>query len=203
MIIIVDTGVANRYSIRNALEYIGCKTEVSADPQKIRDASKLVFPGVGAFAAGMKSLRERDLIGVLTDEIKTKGKPVLGICLGMQMMVTKSLEDGEHGGLDLIPGVVRPLAPSDPACKVPHIGFNTVTIRGNEAIFRNLPPQDDFYFVHSYYVDCDPSCVAATFEHGGTFTAAIAHGNIVATQFHVEKSQAAGLQVLRNFVELE
>ncbi len=203
MIVIVDTGVANRYSIRNALEYIGCETEVSADPRRIRDASKLVFPGVGAFAAGMKSLRERGLIGVLTDEIKTKGKPVLGICLGMQMMVTKSLEDGEHEGLDLIPGMVRPLTPDNLACKVPHIGFNTVTIRENEAIFRNLPLQVDFYFVHSYYVDCAPSCVAATFEHGGTFTAAIAHDNIVATQFHVEKSQAAGLQVLRNFVEME
>ena len=202
MLVIVDTGVANRYSIRNAFEYIGCSVKVSCEIAEIRNASQLVFPGVGAFSAGMSSLKERRLIEVIREEVTAKGKPVLGICLGMQMLAGNSLENGDHEGLGIIPGTVRRIQPDDPALKVPHVGFNAVDFAPRSKLAKDLPVVADFYFVHSYFVDCDPALIAGTFDHGGTFAAVIEHANILATQFHPEKSQRAGLQVLRNFVNL-
>jgi glutamine amidotransferase len=201
-IVIVDTGVANRHSIRNALEHIGCDVTLSADAAAIRDADKLVFPGVGAFGAGMRSLDARGLVEVLRKEVTEQGKPILGICLGMQMMAEVGEEDGEHPGLGWLSGRVRRLAPSGPQLKVPHIGFNTVTWRPGSRLFAGLPDAADFYFVHSYHVDTAAEVVAATADHGGAFTAAIERDNIMGVQFHPEKSQAAGLQLLRNFVGL-
>jgi imidazole glycerol-phosphate synthase subunit HisH len=201
-VVIVDTGVANRYSIRNALDYIGCKVEVSADPKQIRAAERLVFPGVGAFEAGMRSLHARGLLEVLRDEAIDRRKPILGICLGMQMMAEASEEDGTHLGLSWIPGRVRRLKPDQPDLKVPHIGFNTVTWRPGSHLFRGLPEAPDFYFLHSYYLDSTGSFVSGTVDYGGQWTAAIERNNIMAVQFHPEKSQAAGLQLLRNFINL-
>lgn len=201
-IVIVDTGIANRHSIRNALEHIGCDVVVSADAAAIRDASKLVFPGVGAFASGMRSLQARGLVEVLRVEVVERGKPILGICLGMQMMAQVGEEGGEHTGLGWLAGRVRRLTPDDPQLKVPHVGFNTATSKPGARLFAGLPDAADFYFVHSYYVDTAAEYVSATADHGGRFTAAIERDNIMGVQFHPEKSQAAGLQLLRNFVNL-
>jgi imidazole glycerol-phosphate synthase subunit HisH len=202
-IVIVDTGVANRHSIRNALEYIGCDVELTAEPERIRDADKIVFPGVGAFAAGMRSLRARNLIEPLREQAIERRKPILGICLGLQMMAEAGEEDGEHAGLGWIAGRVRRLAPGDPALKIPHIGFNAVSWRQTSRLFAGLPQPVDFYFVHSYCLDTDPGFVCGTADYGGPFTAAIEHDNVMGVQFHPEKSQAAGLQLLRNFANLK
>jgi imidazole glycerol-phosphate synthase subunit HisH len=202
-IVIVDTGVANRHSIRNALEYIGCEVELTAEPERIRNADKIVFPGVGAFAAGMRSLRARNLIEPLREQAIEQRKPILGICLGLQMMAEAGEEDGEHAGLGWIAGRVRRLAPGDPGLKIPHIGFNAVSWRATSRLFAGLPQPADFYFVHSYWLDTEPELVCGTVEYGGAFTAAVEHDNIMGVQFHPEKSQAAGLQLLRNFVNLK
>lgn len=203
MIVIVDTGIANRWSVKNAFDYIGHDAVVSNDPQDIRNAQRLVLPGVGAFGAGMAALREQDLDALLSDEVLTKGKPILGVCLGMQMMVEHSDEGGGFDGLNWIPGQVKAIEPNDPDLKVPHIGFNTATFRQNGPYADIVQQAADFYFVHSFYVDTAPEFVLATFEHGGTFTAAIAKDNILAVQFHPEKSQTAGLDLLKNFATWE
>lgn len=202
-LVIVDTGVANRYSIMNAFRHIGCDPVLSSAPDEIRQASKLVFPGVGAFAPGMRSLHNRGLIDVLTEQVMQKGVPILGICLGLQLMAQMSFEDGETPGLGWIEGNIRRLAPRDSSLKVPHVGFNTVRIHPDSRLFRGLPPDSDFYFVHSYYLDCDSQIVTGTFDYGDSYTAAIERGNIFATQFHPEKSQSAGLTVLRNFAAMD
>jgi glutamine amidotransferase len=201
-VVVVDTGVANRHSVRNALDYIGCKVEVTADPQKIRAAERLVFPGVGAFDAGMRSLRARGLLDVLREEVIDRGKPILGICLGLQMMAEASEEGGMHPGLAWIPGLVRRLKPDSSDLKVPHIGFNTVAWRGGSYLFKGLPEAPDFYFLHSYCLDSTSSFVCGTVDYGGRWTVAIERDNIMGVQFHPEKSQAAGLHLLRNFVSL-
>jgi imidazole glycerol-phosphate synthase subunit HisH len=202
-IVIVDTGVANRHSIRNALGFIGCDVELTAEPDRIRDADKLIFPGVGTFEAGMHSLRSRNLIGLLREQVIERRKLILGICLGMQMMADASDEDGEHAGLGWISGRVRRLRPSEPGLKIPHIGFNAVKWRENSRLFTGLPQPVDFYFVHSYSLETRPDLVSGTAEYGGAVTAAVERDNIMGVQFHPEKSQAAGLQLLRNFMNLK
>lgn len=201
-LVIVDTGVANRHSVRNALEYLGCKVELSADPALIRNASKLVFPGVGAFEAGMRSLHARGLIDLLREQVIERRTPILGICLGMQMMAEKGEEDGNYAGLGWIPGTVRRLRPRDPTLKVPHIGFNSVTWDPRSRLFAGLPEIIDFYFVHSYYLDSADSAVCGKVDYGGPIAVAIEQGNLMGVQFHPEKSQAAGLHLLRNFVKM-
>lgn len=201
-VVIVDTGVANRHSIRNALEHIGCAVEVTSDSSSIKNADKLVFPGVGAFQVGMRSLGARNLIDVLSEQVIQRKKPILGICLGMQMMAEIGEEDGKHLGLGWIPGSVRRLTPDDPGLKVPHIGFNSVSWRAGSKLFSGLSALSDFYFVHSYFVDTTSAFVCGTSEYGGRFTVAIEHENLMGVQFHPEKSQATGLQLLRNFVAL-
>jgi glutamine amidotransferase len=202
MIVIIDTGVANRHSVLNALDYIGARVKVSAEAQDIRDAAKLVFPGVGAFAAGMRSLRERGLIDLLNEQALVRRKPILGICLGYQMMAEAGDEGGRHEGLGWIPGTVRRLSPSDPALKVPHTGFNTVSHSAGSRLFATLPAHSDFYFVHSYVLDTDPALVTATVDYGGPVTVAVERDNIMGVQFHPEKSQSTGLALLRAFADM-
>lgn len=201
MIVIVDTGVANRHSVCNALRYLGAEAVVSRDPADLRAASKLILPGVGAFEAGMCALGSRGLIEPLTDEVKGKGKTVLGLCLGMQLMAEASEEGGSHTGLGWIPGQVRRLTPDIASLKVPHVGFNSTTYREDCPLFAGLPQGADFYYVHSYRLDCPSSIGAAWCDHGGRFISGISVGNIHGVQFHPEKSQSAGLALLRNFVE--
>ena len=204
MIAIVDYGVGNLFSLRASFAAIGAEVTVSSDEKVIRAAEKIILPGVGAFEDAAKKLRESGLGKVVCDEA-AKGKPILGICLGMQMLFEKSFEYGEHEGLGLIKGNVRPIADVIPKeLKIPHIGWNALTFKGEKSpIFKYLNEGDYVYFVHSYYAaDCEDS-VIATAEYGAELTAAVSDGNVFGCQFHPEKSGDVGLSILRAFVELE
>ena len=199
-ILIVDYGMANLRSVQKAFEKVGAAAIVSSDPNQIGEADKLVLPGVGAFRDAIARLREAGFVAPITDHIK-KGKPFLGICLGLELLFTTSYEDGVYPGLDLFPGeVVR--FENVPGLKVPHMGWNQLRIRRAGPVFGDLPPDPAVYFVHSYYVrPKDAGIIATETDYGTPFTSAIWHENVVATQFHPEKSQRVGLAMLRKFVE--
>ena len=204
MIAIVDYGVGNLFSLRASFAAIGAEVVVSSEESVIRAAEKIILPGVGAFEDAAKKLSESGLGKVVCEEA-AKGKPILGICLGMQMLFEKSFEYGEHKGLGLIRGNVRPIADVIPkGLKIPHIGWNALTFKGEKSpIFKYLNEGDCVYFVHSYYAaDCDDA-VIATAEYGAELTAAVSSGNVYGCQFHPEKSGDVGLSILRAFVELE
>lgn len=203
MIAIIDSGIANLRSAQKGFERAGFEAGVVEDPRTLRDAHGIVLPGVGAFADGIAKLRGAGFAEALLREIE-RGKPVLGICLGLHFLFSESEEFGTHKGLDVLKGkVVRfPASASSGAgaLKIPHMGWNTLAIRRPAPIFRDLPESPAVYFVHSYYVEpTDPGVVAATTDHGVTFTSVIWKDNVMATQFHPEKSQHVGLAILRNF----
>lgn len=200
-IVVIDYGLGNLRSVTKALEAVGAKADLSNDPEKIVRARGAVLPGVGAFSAGMKNLRSLDLLPAIHRRI-AEGKPLLGICLGLQLLFTVSEEHGLHDGLNVIPGrVVR----FSGGLKIPHMGWNTVRpVRRVPAtyIFDGVPDDSFFYFVHSYYVlPEDESVVAATTEYGVEFASAVAKDNLFGVQFHPEKSGDIGLKVLENFVK--
>ncbi len=202
MIAVVDYGVGNLFSLRSSLETIGADVIVTGDAEELRRAEKIILPGVGAFEDAAAKLRQTGLDAVLREEAAA-GKPIMGICLGMQMLFDKSLEYGEHEGLGLIRGVVRPIADVIPAdLKIPHIGWNALHFgMKKHPLFRYLKEEDCVYFVHSYYAaDCAES-VIATAEYGAELTAAVANGNVCGCQFHPEKSGDVGLNILRAFCE--
>jgi glutamine amidotransferase len=201
-IVIVDYGMANLRSVQKAFEQVGHAAEITADPNRVRDAAKVVLPGVGAFRDAIVRIRETHLGSAIIDQINA-GRPFLGICLGFQMLFTRDYEDGVHAGLNMFQGdVVR--FPAVPGLKVPHMGWNTLTLtRPNCPLFAGLPADPAVYFVHSYYpVPTDKGVTAATAEYPEPFTAAIWRDNVFATQFHPEKSQRIGLQMLKNFANL-
>jgi glutamine amidotransferase len=201
-IVIVDYGMANLRSVQKAFERVGHAAEVTSDADRVAAAAKVVLPGVGAFRDAIARLRDTHLDAVILDQIR-RGRPFLGICLGLQMLFTRSYEDGTHDGLNLFAGeVVR--FPAEPGLKVPHMGWNTLALhQPNCPLFADLPPEPAVYFVHSYYpVPSDPGIVSATADYPGPFAAAVWRDNVFATQFHPEKSQRVGLQMLRNFAEL-
>ena len=200
-IVIVDYGMANLRSVQKAFEKVGAAAVISSDPHRIGEADKIVLPGVGAFRDAIARLREAGFVAPITDHIRA-GKPFLGICLGMQLLFTKSFEDGVHSGLDLFPGeVVRFKDMGE--LKVPHMGWNQLQMRTRAPILRELPGEPSVYFVHSYYVKPrDASLTAAETEYGMPFTSVIWRDNVMATQFHPEKSQRVGLTMLRRFVEI-
>lgn len=205
MIAMVDYGVGNLFSLSSSFRSIGADILVTSDPEAIRSAEKIVLPGVGAFGDAAELLRQSGLDQVIVEEA-TNGKPLLGICLGMQLLLERSFEYGEHKGLGLIPGDVVPMAPVVPeGYKVPHIGWNALHFPKGKPVsplFRYIKEGDCVYFVHSYYgSNCDES-VIATAEYGPELTAAVACGNVYGTQFHPEKSGAVGLNILRAFCEL-
>ena len=202
MIAIVDYGVGNLFSLNSSLAAIGAESLVTSDPKALAAADKIILPGVGAFEDAAKKLRDSGLAEVLKAEAK-KGKPLMGICLGMQMLFDKSFEYGEHEGLGLIPGNVRPIADVIPASyKIPHIGWNALHFKGNHPLFSKIKEGDCVYFVHSFYAaDCEESIIA-TAEYGPELTAAVARGNVMGCQFHPEKSGAVGLAILQAFAEL-
>jgi len=205
MIAIVDYGVGNLFSLRCSLQTLGADAEVTGDPARLRAADKILLPGVGAFADAAGKLRQTGLSDVIVEQAAA-GKPLLGICLGMQLLFTKSLEYGEHPGLGLIDGCVAPLrgvVPDD--YKVPHIGWNALRFpadRPKHPLMRDVREGDCVYFVHSYYATDCADAVIATADYGADVTAAVAKGNVMGTQFHPEKSGAVGLSILRAFCEL-
>jgi glutamine amidotransferase len=200
-ILIVDYGMANLRSVQKAFEKVGYQADISGDPNRVAEADKVVLPGVGAFRDAIAGLRESGLVRPINDHIRG-GKPFLGICLGLQLLFTKSYEDGEYAGLDLFPGeVVR--FPDMRGLKVPHMGWNRLRIRRRSPELSDVTPDPEVYFVHSYYpVPKDPALVATETDYPAPFTSAIWHENVFASQFHPEKSQRVGLQMLRNFARL-
>jgi len=204
MLCIVDYGVGNLFSLKCSLDAIGVEVKVTSDADELRNADRIILPGVGAFEDAAKKLKDSGLQEVVIEEAKN-GKPVLGICLGMQLLFDKSYEYGEHDGLGLIKGNVRPIADVIPDnLKIPHIGWNALDFKGEKSpIFKYINDGDFVYFVHSFYAaDCEKNTIA-TSDYGAPLTAAVADGNIFGCQFHPEKSGTVGLNILRAFCETE
>jgi glutamine amidotransferase len=198
MLAILDYGVGNLRSLRNALDYVGIEVEVVSDPGRIEEASHVILPGVGAFGKAMANLRVRGFVEPLLAHVD-RGKPLLGICLGMQMLATKSFEFGEHEGLGLVPGRVVPFEPTD-AHPVPHVGWNNVVFRKQHPLLAMAKKAVDYYFVHSFHFVPDAEeNVIATSDYGVSFASIVGRGNVVGCQFHPEKSQAGGLRILEGF----
>lgn len=202
MLAIVDYGVGNLFSLRSSFAAIGADALVTSDPAKIKQADGVILPGVGAFRDAAAKLRQTGLWEVVVAEAKA-GKPLLGICLGMQMLFEKSYEYGEYEGLGLISGAVRPIADVIPKdYKIPHIGWNALHFEKPSPLFAKIKEGDCVYFVHSYYAaDCEEA-VIATAEYGAPLTAAVQRGNVMGCQFHPEKSGDVGLSILRAFCEI-
>lgn len=202
MIAIVDYGVGNLFSLKSSLSYIGADACVTGDGEKIKCADKIILPGVGAFGDAVKKLRDARLDEVIVAQAK-KGKPIMGICLGMQLLFDKSFEYGEHSGLGLIKGEIRPISDvTDKSLKIPHIGWNSLKFTDKKSrIFRYINDGDFVYFVHSYYAANCAESVIANAEYGANLTAAVQCGNVYGCQFHPEKSGNTGLNILRAFCE--
>jgi glutamine amidotransferase len=203
MITIVDYGVGNLGSILNMLKKIGAKAQASSDPDVLHRAEKLILPGVGAFDAGMKKLNETGLAPVLNELVLEKKVPVLGLCLGMQLL-TKRSEEGTEAGLGWIDAqTVRfKFGPENAHLKVPHMGWNTLEICRPHPLVADLGPESRFYFVHSYHIVCaDETDLVATAGYGYPLAAVINRGNIMGAQFHPEKSHKFGMQLFKNFAE--
>ena len=202
MIAIIDYGAGNLFSLASSLAHIGAEAEITDDIGKIRQADRLILPGVGAFGDAIDELRSRGLDKVICEEARS-GKPLMGICLGMQLLFERSLEYGDHEGLGLIRGTVRPLEGYIPeGYKIPQIGWNSLTFYGEHPVFKDVPEGSFVYFVHSYYGDADKSQLAASCEYGKTVTAAVASGSVIGCQFHPEKSGDVGMQILKNFCSM-
>lgn len=202
-ILIIDYGVGNLFSLRSSFAAIGAEAVVSGDPAAVAEARRLVLPGVGAFEDAAAKLRQTGLDRAVLDAA-AKGTPLLGVCLGMQLLFDESFEYGVHRGLGLIPGRVTPIAGRvPPDYKIPHIGWNALEKRGNSPLLRSIRDGDHVYFVHSYAaVDCEKHTVAVT-EYGASLTAAVQRDNVFGCQFHPEKSGDVGLRILKAFCELE
>ena len=203
MVAIVDYGVGNLFSLECSLNAIGAEVTVTADPEVLRSADQVLLPGVGAFGDAAEKLRATGLDRVLK-ELAAAGKPLLGICLGMQLLFEKGYEYGEHEGLGLIPGKVVPMEGVIPGeLKIPHIGWNALKFKQSSPLFSDIRDGDCVYFVHSFYAaDCDEA-VIATAEYGAELTAAVASKNVFGCQFHPEKSGSVGLAILKAFTQLK
>ena len=203
MVAIVDYGVGNLFSLKSSFAAIGAEIVVTSDPEVLKSADRIVLPGVGAFSDAAKKLRESGLDKVLI-ELANSGKPLLGICLGMQLLFEKSYEYGEHKGLGLIKGAVKPIKDvvSDDL-KIPHIGWNPLIFKNKSPIFANINNGDCVYFVHSFYAAECEKAVIATSEYGAELTAAVQNKNVFGCQFHPEKSGKVGLAILKAFAELK
>ncbi|WP_435009235.1 imidazole glycerol phosphate synthase subunit HisH [Tundrisphaera lichenicola] len=201
MIAIIDYGMGNLRSVQKALEAVGHGAVVVSDPDQIRGASKVILPGVGAFADAIEELRRTGLGEAFTEAVRA-GKPCLGVCLGLQLLFDVSEEDGEHQGLGLLPGRIVRFA-SEPGLKVPHMGWNTLRVRKPSPLLEGLEPEPSVYFVHSYYARPDnPADVIAESDYPRPFAAMVGRENLTGAQFHPEKSQRVGLAMYANFARL-
>ncbi len=199
MITVIDYGVGNLKSLRNALKYLSTPYAISSNPDEVARAEKLILPGVGAFGFAMQCMNEHGLAETVV-ECARAGTPILGICLGMQLLFTRSEEGGGCKGLDLVPGTVRRFTG---ALKVPHMGWNEVVQCGDAKLLANSPDSQFAYFVHSYYcVPDDPEAVAGITDYGVEFCSVVQQKNVLGAQFHPEKSQEFGLNLLKNFAEV-
>ena len=197
---IVDYGMCNLDSVRRAVEECGADPYVTDQPSELSSADRIILPGVGAFGDAMRALRERDLDTALTEEVLEAGAPFLGICLGMQLLAERGEEGSPVEGLGWIPGHVTKLVPTERDRLVPHMGWNEVVAAQPTPLLEGIPERADFYFVHSYWLDCPDEFVAARTPYCGNVTAAVQRDNVYGVQFHPEKSQRHGFQLLRNFL---
>lgn len=195
---IIDLGTGNIRSVVQAVRHLGATPEIVQDPARVRDHAALILPGVGSFGAASAVLNESGLSPAIVSAVRA-GRPLLGICLGMQLLATEGEEGGRSPGLGLVPGTVRRFPDG---VRVPHVGWNQVSPTRETFLFNGIRPGEHFYFVHSYYLDAgDPSCVVATADYPDPFPAAVSAGNVSGVQFHPEKSYLAGLKLLSNFLE--
>ena len=207
MIGIIDYGVGNLFSLKSSLAYLGCDNIVTKDAEDLKRCEKIILPGVGAFEDAIKKLNETGLIPLIREELD-KGKPMLGICLGMQLLFEESFEYGEHNGLGLIPGAVMPIPKKQrdlengEVLKIPHIGWNRLKIKKDDPLFSKLPEENYVYFVHSYYATGCQDNLLAVADYGVEIPAVVRKGSLYGTQFHPEKSGQTGLNILRAFVDL-
>ena len=202
MIRIIDYGVGNLFSLKSSLRAIGIDADYTGNPAEIRKADKLILPGVGAFRDAREALRSTGLDRVVQEEAG-KGKPLMGICLGMQMLFDRSYEYGEYEGLGLIPGEIVPMEGRIPKdLPIPHIGWNELMLKQSSPLMKNTANGDYVYFVHSYYAETPAEYVIATTDYGVEMTAAVQKDNVSGCQFHPEKSSEEGLSILKAFCEL-
>jgi glutamine amidotransferase len=200
-LVIVDYGMGNIYSVQSALKYIGVESVYTNDSSIILDADHILLPGVGSFHVAMENIKRLDLDDILKEAVLVKQIPILGICLGMQLLGMSSTEDGYTEGLKLFDGKCDKFEATD-LLKVPHVGFNDVKIPANSRLYTDLDDNSDFYFVHSYRMQTSQVDGVAYCDYGGRFVASFEKGNVMGTQYHPEKSQRNGLTVLQNFINI-
>ena len=198
---IIDYGMGNLRSVENACDALGYSARVTNNPEDLRTTDKIILPGVGAFGDGMDLLRRGGWIPVLEEEVRVKGKPFLGLCLGMQLLATKGYEHGTYEGLNWISGAVDRIQSDDPSLRIPHIGWNDVRVIKEDGLYKDHAKETTFYFLHSFaFKPDDPATVSGTCLYGMEFAASVEVDNIYAAQYHPEKSQKCGLAVLKNFL---
>lgn len=202
MVGIIDYGVGNLFSLKSSLAFLGIEAEIVNDEESVARCDRLILPGVGAFGDAANALKNSGLDKVVI-KAANEGKPLLGICLGMQLLFEKGLEFGEHEGLGLIPGTVVAIEPLVKGNKIPHIGWNGLCFTDNKGDIYKYTPNGEFvYFVHSYHADCPDEYVTARTEYGSMLTASVQKGNVMGAQYHPEKSGDAGLLILKSFCEI-
>ncbi len=199
-ICVIDYGMGNVQSVQNALTRLGADAVISSDPAELSHSEGLVLPGVGAFGVAMDNLKKRALVECLDEQVRVRKKPILGICLGMQLFADSSEELGSHKGLGWVSGTVKLIDSKGGTLQVPHVGWNSVSCVGDSPLFSLVKPETNFYFDHSYHFAVAPEYLVATTHYGNAVAAVVQKDNVVGMQFHPEKSQSAGLKLMRGFL---